>query len=148
MGGGFRKEVGAVGPIVAGLSGAVLVGGILIYMGLCSSTGRGVRDNNDYKHGNDDDNYDDRYDSRGTFPGRVIIEPNAKRWNEGSGGGSNNHYNRNDHNNNNNNDDDDDSTVQTENRSTREIMESSSPLLLSLSLSLSLSLLSYHLISK
>ena len=49
MGGRFGKEGGAVGPIVDGLSGSVLVRGILIYMGLSSSAG-------EEEEGRDDDN--------------------------------------------------------------------------------------------
>ena len=61
MGGGFGKEGGAVGPIVAGLDGAVLVGGILIYMGLHSLAGEEEegKDDDNYKHDNDDDNHND-----------------------------------------------------------------------------------------
>ena len=60
---------------MAGLDGAVLVGGILIYMGLHSSAGEEEegRDDDNYKHENDDDNHNDRYDLRGTFPGHVIV---------------------------------------------------------------------------
>ena len=112
MGGGFRKEVAAVGPIVTGFSGDVLVGGILIYMGLCSLERGGGRDD-DYKHENDDD----RYHLRGTFTGRVVVGPDAKFWNKVKGGNSDNHDNCNDHDN-----DDDDSTIPTKNQSNREIM--------------------------
>ena len=41
MGGGFRKEGGAVGPILDGLAGDLFVGGIFIYMELHSPEGGG-----------------------------------------------------------------------------------------------------------
>ena len=63
-----------------------------------------------------------QYESRCTFPGRIVIGPDAEPWNKGGGGSSDNHDNRNDHDDNNNND----STVRSNNQSTREIMESSS----------------------
>ena len=140
MEGGFQKEGGAVGPAVNALAGSVLLGGILIYMGLRSLVGdeEEGRDNGDYKHENDDDDDDNQYNSRGTFPGRVVVGPDAERWNKG-GGSINNNDNHNDH-----DDEGNDCTIHTNIRSTRDIMESS----LSLFSSLSLLLLSDHLISK
>ena len=73
--------------MVAGLAGAVLVGGIFIYMGLRSLVGEDEegRDNNDYKNDNDDNDGDNQYDLHGTFPGRVVVGPDAECWNEGGG---------------------------------------------------------------
>ena len=80
MGGGFGKEVGAMGPIVAGLAGSVLVGGIFIYMGLHSSVGgkEEGRDDN-YKYDNDENDDDNRYDLQGTFPGHVVVGTDTER---------------------------------------------------------------------
>ena len=112
MGGGFVKEGGTVGPIVAVLDRALLVGGILIYMGFCSLAGEEEddKDDNDYKHDNDDDYDDELYDSCSNFPGRVVVGPKDERWNKGGGGGSDNHDNHND-----NDNDVDDSTIKTKN---------------------------------
>ena len=70
-----------MGPIVAVLAGAVFVGGVLIYMGLRSSVGgeEEGRDNDDDKHDNDDDDNDDRYNLHATFPGCVVVRPDAER---------------------------------------------------------------------
>ena len=108
---------------MAGLAGAVLVVGILIYMGLCSSAvAGGAGATTTANKSMMTMMMTSQYESRCTFPGRIVIGPDAEPWNKGGGGSSDNHDNCNDHDENNNND----STVWSNNQSTREIMESSS----------------------